>query len=545
MRSRHQPRPSIFHSGVFFRRCSVALVAAAIVFAASATAVAGALEDALAKKAEGKFAEAVPLFERAVAENGSSADAALGLGQVLAGLGRYDAAVKALSAGAKANPEHVGLMVERARTHLLIADAGNASGEDGAKILSDAADAELWLKKALKADEKSADARVLMGKVKRYQGGGDSDEAIAWVKGVLADFPDHFDANWELGQYHFRRGRLKQSKGKDDWAAAETQFAKCMQIDPKSGLAVFNRTLAMAWLGKSYAELAPGYEQASKLLPGDENPLRQLYKATGGDKAGRVAAFERVDASRPGDKTVLLYLAYAQSEAGDREAGLATLVRAEKASPGDPYIALNRGHLLLDMERIDDAMKAYTETLDACGDAYYKDIYGQINQRAWNGTGNPTPEQRDALWTLLWKKWPTVSDAPNNAGLWYRDNSRGRDKKAREKRSSIWYLRAVEAAPQNVQILNDCGLIFHDHLAEFDRAAEYYQRAVEAGGDQGLNWNGEGGIDHVGYRDAINNYGKLLVATKQWKTLQAFAETHVPVDHPSRETWIKMGKAGK
>lgn len=522
---------------------TTSLLSAVLGFAlVSGVALAGDLEDGLRLKDAGKFEEAVAHLAKAAAADPANGDAAAALVDVLAGLGRYDDAVAAADKGLEANPEHLGLLLGRARTHLLIADRRNAEGADPSLILSDSvAEADLSIKAALNLDEKNADARVLKAKVFRYQGGGDSAESKDLLEEVLADHPDHFDAHWDLGQYHLQRGGALQKDAAaagPHWAAAETHFRRCSAIDPQSGSAHWECANAMAWQRKAAPEVAAEYALAAARLPGNERVLNQLYRWAGTDKPARVKMFEDVAAARPGEPTVALFLAFAQKEAGDLDGGLKTLRAAAKEMPDAPYVSLNLGHLLLEKGDTDGAVAAYVKSVEASQE-FAKGLFDDINGKAFQGK-DFTPSQREKLWTALWEEWPRVVDTANNAGLWFRDV--GKD----YKKSSSWYLRAVEAAPESPQVLNDTALVLDQYLGEHEMAEPYYRRALAAGAAQGRDWTGmAGGVEDIGYRDAMNNFGRMLAGQKRWKDLRAYCEEHVPEEHPARGGWMKLAEQGK
>ena len=518
------------------RKLSLLLPFAGLLLAAGA-ALAGALEDAIAHRDAGRYEAALPLFEKAVQEAPESADAALGLAQTLNGLGRYADAAQAATAGLAANPEHAGLLVERARAHLLIADAGDAAGEDSALIMAAVAEADFSLKAALKADPRSADARVLSAKVYRYQGGGASDQSRDLLLEVVADFPDHFDAHWDLGRHHLQRGAMVQkdpAAAGPHWRDAQKHFARCVAIDPKSGAAHWELANALAWQGRT--ECWKSYAAAAELLPGNERVLNQLYRWSGGDKAARVAAFQKVAAARPGEPPVAIFLAWAQHEAGDTKAGVATLEAAAKASPGSPSVPLHRGHLLLADGDAAGAVEAYEKSI-AAAETYVKSLYDDVNVKATSGTSPFSLAQREKLWTALWVKWPDAADAPNNAGLHYRDAVKDYAK------SHTWYERAAAAAPDSPQIQNDTALILDQYLGRHAEAEPYYRRAIAAGGEQGRNWRG-GDIEDTGYRDALNNFGRMLANTKRWADLRRFCEEDLPEGHPARAGWLAAAERG-
>jgi tetratricopeptide (TPR) repeat protein len=294
----------------------------------------------------------------------------------------------------------------------------------------------------------------------------------------------------------------------------------------------------MAWQRKAASDVAAEYALAAQRSPGNEKVLNQLYRWAGSDKKGRVRMFEKVSEARPREPLVAVFLAFAQKEAGDLDGGLRTLAAAEKTMPESPYVPLNRGHLLLEKGDSDGAVKAYERAVEA-STQFVKAIFDDVNVKVFTTPAAAmTPAQREKLWNALWRKWPDAVDTANNAGLWYRDA--GKD----FKKSSSWYLRAVEAAPESPQVLNDTALIFDQYLGEHELAEPYYRRAVDAGAAQGRDWRG-GDVEDTGYRDAINNFGAMLAKQKRWRDLREFCDEHVPEAHPARGGWRKLAEQGK
>jgi tetratricopeptide (TPR) repeat protein len=248
--------------------------------------------------------------------------------------------------------------------------------------------------------------------------------------------------------------------------------------------------------------------------------------------------FETVVAARPDEASPVIFLAWAQHENGDTPAALKTLSAAEKRMPGRPFLAYNRGQFLMAQNKSDGAFDAYVDAIDAAPE-FTRDLYIQINDRAFRGAGF-TPGQREKLWTALWTKWPDQFEAPNAAGLWYRDTAND------YKQSAAWYPRAVEANPESPQVLNDTALILDQYLGEHEMAEPYYRRAIAAGEAQGRDFRGGDGSDYdeIGYRDAINNFGRMLRKQERWKDLMEFCEKNVPEGHGGREGWMKAAKKG-
>ena len=78
---------------------------------------------------------------------------------------------------------------------------------------------------------------------------------------------------------------------------------------------------------------------------------------------------------------------------------------------------------------------------------------------------------------------------------------------AEKERTLTWAQRYASA-----QIISDTGLMFqfYDATRDFDKAIEYYERALEYSDD--------------GYKDAFNNYAQILAQQQRWDDLYALAK---------------------
>ena len=93
-------------------------------------------------------------------------------------------------------------------------------------------------------------------------------------------------------------------------------------------------------------------------------------------------------------------------------------------------------------------------------------------------------------------------------------------------------------------MLNDTALILDQYLGEHEMAEPYYRRAVAAGAAQGRDYRDTTDYDNIGYRDALNNFGNMLMKQERWKDLLEFCENDVPEDHVRRGFWMKAAKKG-
>lgn len=495
-----------------------------------ASARAGDVEDGQALQQAGKFDEALAKFQAAVKADPTDGAAALGLSQVLAGLGRYDEAARAVDPARKAHPENVALVVAKGRAYLLAAMNGAAAAEpDQGQVDSYQADAEKWANQALKTDPKNSDALVLRGQL--HQRVGSDDQAKMFFEQAASADPKSFDAAYELARYWFTQAG-KDNKNLDLWTRAEEAFLGALRIDPKSPMALVNVAHCKAWRRAPAKDVSLAYLRALEASPKDEAILKNAYKWTPVEE--RVAVMQKLAEAMPHDVTRKLYLAYAMAtpQAKQYEKARDVLEAASRIDPKSPYVPLCEGDVTMAWGKTDEAIDFYVEAMTLFAgkidDATYGKLAGTI---AFQGK-SLTVEQREKLWTALWKLFPTRYDAMNNAGLFFRDIAKDYEK------SLEWYLRAAKVAPDDVCIQNDTGLIYHYHMKDFDKAEPYYRKAVEIGKAKGYDCNAGNDPDR-GFRDAVNNLHLILAAQKRWHDLRKFAEEDVPESHPLRDAWIK------
>lgn len=478
------------------------LVVPLVLAASHAIAFAGDLEDGLELKAAGKFEQALPKLEKALAADPKKAAAALALSQVLSGVGKHERAARVLREAIEANPDDVSLLVQRGRAYVLLAAQTDAEKGDPNMILSSIADADRSLKAALAKDPKNSEARVLKAKAQAFQG-ADQEKVVEELRAVVADDPKCFDAHWELGTIEMRRAR---AGAKASWGASEKHFRDAFAADPTSGQALLQATYAKAWQQVARApELISDYAQCAALLPGQEAPALAIWKLRKQAAAEARAALEK--------------LAKDSAQGGRPKAFLALL-------DGEGALAAGKG---------DAAVSAYCKAAEEYGAGDGKDVYFALYGAVVQAKGLDG-DQRDKICEAAWKRWPHRSEVPNDFALWNRDVSHD------YKRSLKWYLRAAEAAPNSPRVLNDTGLIYHYHMNEFDKAEPWYRKAVQAAEEQGVEPSNDPNDEGMGYRDAMNNIVKILSAQKRWKELREFADKHVPEGFPGRSQWLEAGK---
>jgi tetratricopeptide (TPR) repeat protein len=498
---------------------------------AAAAAYAGDLEDGQTLQAAGQFEQALPKFEAAAKADPSNPAAALGLSQVLSGLGRYEQAAKAVDTARKAHPENASLLAAKGRAYLLsMIKAESAEEPDSSFISACHDDAMRWAKEAMQADQKNVEALMLLGQI--HQRDKNPDQAKMFFEQAVNADPKSFDAAFELANYWYLRAN--DDKGNMElWANAEQGFLAALRLDAKSARTAANVAHCKAWQKAPGKDVGAAYVRAWSLAPTDMPLLLKAFTWT--PAADRVATFQKLSDENASNVALKRYLAFALMGAKEHKKAFEVLDAASKLDPKDPWVPLNEGDVTLDEgKKLDEAVDFYVEALTlfktkgAIEDEAYMRIGGSVafqNQAL-------SEQQREKLWTALWKLFPERSDAMNNAGLWYRDV--GKD----YKKSLEWYLRAAKAAPNDCCIQNDTGLIYHYHMDDLDKAEPYYRRAVAIGKEQGYDCNAGNDPDR-GFRDAINNMYKILSKQKRWADLKKFAEEDVPESHPFRDTWLK------
>lgn len=509
---------------------------------------------------KGDFAGALTKYEAAAKEDPDSAAATEGLASTLLGLGRVDEAIATANEGLKKHEDHPGISLVKARAYMWKADTAMRAQEDGSLILAHAADCDAALRPVLAADPDHADGNVLKAKVLQHQGG--QEEALQHLMAQTKKHPKHFDTWWEIGDHWFRAAG-RDNKNKELWANGEAAFRKAFEADPQSGWAIQRATLCAHWQQKDPLELATGYEQAARLLNGHDNSLKQLNACLRSQPEKRAAAFERLHDALPDNLIVTQWYAYVLRDTGKKDDAVKILRHAEKTHPKNPNVRKDLGDALRAQGKMDEAIGKYEEGLKLRDGSYLESEYKSLLDLA--SSDATSREQKEKIWTALWQAYPTVLWAPNNAGLYYRDVFKN------PKESLKWYLRASEAAPEDPQVLNDTGLIYHYELNDLEKSIPFYVGAIRAANKMGIEPGNEGAS--MGFRDALNNIGlvymrlgkwkelkqlldedvppgyplvsrvgDLLVRNAEWKQLGEFVKIVVPEDHPNRARWEKAAK---
>lgn len=332
--------------------------------------------------------------------------------------------------------------------------------------------AESGFRTAQQLDPNHVDVLWWIGRAKEYQG----DRSLAWqfYDTEISEFPRYAAGYRCLGRLHAAHA--------DAIAAESPKEAAKLRAE---ALATYDRGLDQAGAD---AELLWLRSRLLETLGEREGALDSLERSVRADPTF-ARAWDRLEEVLPGEKLVAL-AAEALSIRADaarpaRIAGQAALGRAPAEGEG-PYrhfeIALAHVLPALDVHGDDEALYriAFPAAQALIGDtpktapngSVAVDAFGRIHRAyAWSG------------------------DAANNLGFFFREI-------ADYEESLAWYLRAVERAPENQDILNDTGLIYLFHFpAEKAKGLPYFLKTVALveEGDQ---------KPERGYWDALENLTK-------------------------------------
>lgn len=448
---------------------------AAMLAILAATALAGDVEDGEALRAQGRFVEALASFEKAAAASPASIPL---LSRAYDDLGRHAESVRAFDAALAKDPKSIVARALRAR-----------------------------------AMDARPDPESFLPNV-----AGGSLPAKTLLESLVAEAPKDADANWEMGRWWFRQAGAKRSD-KELWAKAETCFRAAFEARPDFGKAFLHATYAQAWQGATRKVLAPAYEKAALLLPGDDGPLKKLAELNP-QAIDRMQVFGRLLAKRPRDPTLATRQVEALVQEKRADDAFALLDAMEKAGPDDPWPGALRGQVLIATGKQDDGVAALVASVEKSRRVLDRRLYDILDLYAAR-MPQLTPEQRARIWTALSQAFPREPNALNNAGFWFLRAGKDANKAVE------WYLRALDASPKDPAVMNDLGICHDEGFLDVPaKAEEWYRKAVAAAKERGLA-NPE---RCTGYKDAVDNLVKLLVRLKRAKDLLAFADESLKDD---------------
>ncbi|MBK8978910.1 MAG: hypothetical protein IPM29_23670 [Planctomycetes bacterium] len=315
------------------------------------------------------------------------------------------------------------------------------------------------------------------------------------------------------------------------------------------------------------------YEDGIRAIPDAvalHTGLQDLYFAMD-RRAACVQAYRNLLKDLPGSTAVQWYLGRAQVALGDDLRGksqwepaarayadaLASYTDYDAKRPGDhagtsQWIAicqLSLGRVAFESGDLDAAREHYFAAYDACppvadtdenGTPRVYDSFGgnyvgglaRIGQTLAEGSGaDALPKALTFFEAVLARHPDRFSSIYNNAALAARDlgvriweHARNGEAGATPEQAMAlweksygWYEKAVQLAPDDPQIANDCGLMLLYHLGrDLDHARELFDRAVQLGTEQlaALPADASDSQRHFiegAVGDALQNIGKLLL----------------------------------
>jgi thioredoxin-like negative regulator of GroEL len=505
-----------------------------VVLLAVASARAGDLEDAESLRSQGRLEDAATKYRAAAKTDPAGEKAALGLSRTLLELHRYDEAAAAVDAALAKNTASVPLMLAKIRALVDGADAAAARRTvDVAvrpEVVAKSAEARKWVDLLLAKDPKSVPGRILEVRLSRHERGEETADARARLEQVVADAPADADANFQLGMLLFRAA-ARNNSDKTLWAAAEKPLRAAFAADSSNGLAVLNAARAAAWQGRYDAAYDADLEKAAELLRGDDEPLVAIDRRWAKDATKRIPVFTRLAAKFPDDAGVAFHLAMALNAMGRDEDGLKILEAQREKYPASASVALAVAEFHLAAGKKDAAVEAMLRAAALCKSDADRPVYDRIDSIVVRTT-QLSPEQRDTIWAAIAKALPHEVNAPNNAGIWFRDTA-GDPAKSLE-----WFLKALEIAPEDVMLLNDVAIAYQAGASpDVDKSEQFFRRAIATARKNGIDKPERS----KGYTLAVDNLVKLLASQKRAKDLLALGKELK--DDPRSESILQLAES--
>jgi protein O-GlcNAc transferase len=258
----------------------------------------------------------------------------------------------ALALQASGDPKSALPLFELALTDASVANSSALINDALAHVQTgDATGALPLYNRALKAGPDSAVLREDFGVAYLQQ--ADLVHAIEQFKMGLALEPENAHLHYDLGL---------ALKLKDDLPAAIPEFERSAQLDPTLPDPAY--TLGVIYMQQGrFPEAAAQLQRATTLQPanGDAWALLGSVLKDSGDPKGATEALQRAIALQPNQPSLHVQLATLESQAGDKEAAaaerkIAADLSREANSRQRAGFALNSGRVLLEQNKLDDAI---------------------------------------------------------------------------------------------------------------------------------------------------------------------------------------------
>src|SRR5260221_4892561 len=292
-----------------------------------------------ALNAQGKYAEALPLFQRALERDPRSVDAWLTAGYTLGNMGRYAEALVALDRALALNP-----------------NSARAWSNKGAALNGRRRDEEelAAYDRALALDPQYAKAWSNKGyallNLKRYP------EALAAYDRSLALDPNEADAWSNKGLALLSLNRPRE---------ALVAFDRALDVDPDLALTWYHKGRALRELERAEEEVA-AYDEALALDPNEARVWRGKGTALWGLKRHReaLAAYDRALEIDPNDGEAWSSKGAVLNELQHYKEALVAYDRALALDQVEAFAWSDKGLALLSLKRYPEALAAYDRALE-------------------------------------------------------------------------------------------------------------------------------------------------------------------------------------
>jgi len=291
--------------------------------------------------------------------------------------------------------------------------------------------------------------------------------------------------------------------------------------------------------GKNHQGPAPPMKNGGQA----SHPMQKLRQAIALHQQGQLgqaeALYRDVLDVAPDSSDALHFLGVLESQRGREDIGLPMIERAVAINPANVSAHYNRGNILRDLERLDDALRSYDRVL-----ALKADHIGALNNRgvilhdlgrysealvSYNHALAQKPDHADALCNrgstqIELKRFEdalssyerALAIAPGDVAAHFgRGNSLSG--LARFEEALVSFDRALAIAPDDVRVMNNRGNVLN-RLSRLDEALACFNQVAASDplNADALNNRGNIFIQLKSYAEAVSSYDRALGARPDW-----------------------------